>query len=155
MARYRTTITSPLSVAEAFDYLSDFATIEQWDPGVAAAELIDGEAAQVGARYRVDTVLLGRVTPLEYRIIVRVESPDGTRRVDLRAENNDFVSYDVITVAPAGTGCDVTYDADLALKGPRRLFDPGLWLLFQVIGRRAEAGLRTALNPATDDAVSA
>lgn len=149
MARYRTTISSPLSPDEAFDYLSDFATIQEWDPGVATAELIDGEPAQVGARYRVGTVLLGRVTPLEYRIVVRVESPDGKRRVDLRAENNDFISYDVITVSPAGSGCEVTYDADLALKGVRRLFDPGLWLLFQVIGRRAEGGLRAALNPAT------
>lgn len=154
MARYSTTVSSTLTVAEAFDYLSDFATIAQWDPGVADAELVHGEAGQVGARYRVDTVLLGRVTPLEYAIAVRVEAPDGSRRVDLRAENADFVSYDVITVRPAGPGSEVTYDADLALKGVRRLFDPGLWVLFQVIGRRAEGGLRAALNPAADPAAA-
>lgn len=146
MARYRTTVHSSWGVDEAFDYLRDFATIAEWDPGVAAAELVDGEAGQVGARYRVDTVLLGRITPLEYAIVVEVDSPDGVRRVDLRAENADFVSYDVITVAPRPGGCDVTYDATIDLKGVRRLFDPTLWLLFQVIGRRAEAGLREALN---------
>lgn len=147
MARYTTTVSSSLSADEAFDYLRDFATIAQWDPGVAEATLVDGEAGQVGARYQVDTVLLGWVTPLEYAIVVEVESPDGSRRIDLRAENEDFISYDVITVRPAAGGCQVTYDADLALKGVRRLFDPTLWLLFQVIGRRAEGGLRDALNP--------
>lgn len=147
MARYRTTVSSTLTVDEAFDYLRDFATIAEWDPGVAEAELIAGDAGEVGARYRVDTVLFGRVTPLEYAIVVDVQAPDGTRRVDLRAENDDFISYDVITVTHRDTGCDVTYDADLALKGVRRLFDPGLRVLFQVIGRRAEGGLRRALNP--------
>ena len=146
MARYRTTVPSTRDVADAFDYLADFRSIAQWDPGVAAAELVEGEPGQVGARYRVDTVLLGRVTPLEYAIVVRVDAPDGSKRVDLRAETGDFTSYDVITVRPAPGGSSVTYDADLALKGFRRLFDPTLWLAFQVIGRRAEAGLRAAMD---------
>lgn len=154
MAKYTTTVGSSLSADEAFDYLRDFATIQQWDPGVARAALIEGEAGQVGARYRVDTVLFGRVTPLEYAIVVEVDSPDGSRRIDLRAENGDFVSYDVITVRPAAGGSQVTYDADLALKGFRRLFDPSLWLLFQVIGRRAECGLRAALNPSAGSTTS-
>jgi hypothetical protein len=42
----------------------------------------------------------------------------------------------------------VTYDATLSLHGWRRPFDPGLQAVFAVIGRRAEDGLRRALNPA-------
>lgn len=146
MARYTATVTGDRPAAPVFDYLKDFATIADWDPGVRSAELIAGEAGEVGARYRVDTVFLGRVTPLEYVIVLEVSAPDGGRRVDLRAENADFISYDVITVRPVGSGCEVTYDADLALKGLRRPFDPMLRLLFQVIGRRAEHGLGQIVN---------
>ena len=146
MARYTARVRSPQSADVVFSYLKDFTSIAEWDPGVAEAKLVAGEPGEVGARYRVDTVLLGRVIALEYRIVVEVTAPDGTRRVDLRAENSDFISYDVITVRPLSTGCEVTYDADLALKGFRRPFDPALWLLFQVIGRRAEHGLRQAVN---------
>lgn len=148
MARYKAVVESSLPADEAYAYLADFASIREWDPGVSDARLIAGEPAEVGARYLVDTVLFGIVRPLEYAVVVTVSAPDGTRRIDLRAENDDFVSYDVITVAPRGDDrCTVTYDADLALKGFRRPFDPGLRLAFQVIGRRAEGGLRKALNP--------
>ena len=146
MARYCATVAGDRPADAVYGYLEDFATIAEWDPGVASAVLVDGEAGEVGARYRVDTVFLGRVTSLEYVIVLEVSAPDGGRRVDLRAENSDFISYDVITVRPLGSGCEVTYDADLALKGLRRPFDPFLRLLFQVIGRRAERGLAQVVN---------
>ena len=52
----------------------------------------------------------------------------------------DFRSYDVITVTPVGTGCEVTYDADLALQGLRRIADPLLRLAF-CLGRIDLLGL--------------
>lgn len=146
MARYTATVAGTRCADDVFDYLKDFATIAEWDPGVSHAELVAGDAGEVGARYRVDTVLLGRVTEQEYVIVLEVTAADGSRRVDLRAESDDFISYDVITVRPVGSGCQVTYDADLALKGFRRPFDPFLWVLFQVIGRRAEHGLAELVN---------
>lgn len=146
MARYVATVRSPHDCESVFAYLSDFATIADWDPGVSAARLVGGAPGEVGATYRVDTVLLGRVTPLDYRIVVEVAAPDGTRRVDLRAETGDFISYDVITVRPLDSGSEVRYEADLALKGLRRPFDPVLRAVFQVIGRRAEHGLAAVVS---------
>lgn len=146
MARYCATVDSSQPADAVFRYLKDFATIAEWDPGVAEARLVAGAPGEVGARYLVNTVLFGRTTPLEYEIVVTAAAPDGTRRVDLRAENSDLISYDVITVRPQGDGCQVTYDADLALKGLRRPFDPALRVVFAVIGRRAERGLAQAVN---------
>lgn len=146
MAHYTATVTGSRSADSVYRYLKDFATIAEWDPGVARAELVSGDPGEVGACYRVDTLFLGRITSLDYRILLEVIAPDGSRRVDLRAENADLISYDTITVRPAGSGCEVTYDADLALKGFRRPLDPALRVIFRIIGRRAQRGLERAVN---------
>ena len=67
------------------------------------------------------------------------------RRVRLVATTPDFSSHDTITVVPEGSGSAVTYDADLRLVGARRVLDLPLHAAFQVIGRRAQGGLRAAL----------
>lgn len=146
MAHYRAIVHSPAPPADVFAYLADFATIAEWDPGVSQAHLISGSPGTTGARYRVTTSNLGVSLPLEYEILEAFPPADGfPGRVALEAETSDFRSYDVITVSPSGQGCEVVYDADLALKGPRRLFDPLLRLAFSVIGRRAETGLANAV----------
>ncbi len=147
MARFSTTVTSSADPQVVFDYLADFSTVAQWDPGVSAARLIDGVAGSAGPRYLVTAEFVGRKIPLEYHCLM-VERPTdsgGCGRIELRAENADFVSFDVITIRPADPGCEVRYDADLALRGIRRVGDLGLRVLFEVIGRRASGGLRRAL----------
>lgn len=147
MAHYCTTVPSPAPAAAAFAYLADFANIAEWDPGVSSGELLSGTAATSGAVYRVKTSFLGRGMTLDYRILDCVPPTGGEPgRVELLAETSDFRSYDVITVTPTDTGCDVTYDADLALRGVRKPFDPVLRLAFTVIGDRARKGLETAMQ---------
>ncbi len=147
MAHYTTTVTSPAPAADVYAYLADFASVAEWDPGVSAAELVDGQPGHTGARYRVTASFLGRSIPLEYRILESVEPTEKfAGRVVLEAVTADFRSYDVITVAPTSTGCSVTYDADLALRGLRRPFDPALRLAFKVIGDRARDGLDKAVR---------
>lgn len=147
MARYTATVTSPSAAGAVFAYLADFASIAEWDPGVRSAELVTGAPAEEGARYRVVVSNLGVALPLEYEVL-ESRPPQGSDagRVVLQAQTRDFRSYDVITVRPTRTGCEVEYDADLALNGPRRLFDPLLRIAFAVIGQRAEAGLARAVQ---------
>lgn len=142
MARYRTTVQSPASAEAVFAYLADFATVAQWDPGVRSARLVSGAPGTTGARYLVEVGFLFRTIPLEYEV---VDSSPEHGRVVLEAQNADFRSYDVITVVPTAEGCAVTYDADLALKGYRRPFDPLLRVAFAVIGERARRGLAEAV----------
>ncbi len=146
MARYRTTVESPAPAADVFAYLADFASVALWDPGVRSAELVSGTTGTTGAWYRVVTVFLGRPLPLEYEVL-SADPPSGqyAGRVELEAHTADFRSHDVITVTPTDTGCSVTYDADLALKGLRRPFDPLLRVAFSVIGDRARRGLAAAV----------
>ncbi len=129
MARYSTTLftTSPAHVV--LDRLADFASVAQWDPGITDAALLAGEPGEVGARYHVAATFGPRHIPLVY----------------VMADGGSFTSHDTITVNPVEGGCRVQYEAILTLKGVGRVLDWPLGVTFQVIGRRAEQGLRAEL----------
>jgi len=84
----------------------------------------------------------GRKVPLRYEITVL----DADRRVVLEAWNGTFGSVDTITVVASGSGSSVTYDARLVFKGISRLANPIMQLVFNRVGRKADASLRTQLN---------
>lgn len=143
MPHYVGTVHTNRSPEEVFDYLADFSSVEEWDPGVEEATALTAAPYEQGARFRVISRFLGRQVPLEYRT-VEIEPP---RRVVLRAETDSIVSLDRIDVRRAAEGgTTVTYDADLSLKGPFRLAELPMRLAFRRIGDRARAGLREALG---------
>lgn len=146
MAHFRTSLPSTAGAQAVLDHLADFATIADWDPGIPEARLISGEPGAVGARYAVVAQFGLRRLPLEYEIVARQDPAENRPgHVTLVAEAGSFTSRDTITVQPGPLGSQVDYDAELTLHGPRRVLDLPLHLAFQVIGRRAEAGLRQEL----------
>ncbi len=142
MARFVTTVESAATPAVAFELIADFSNIRSWDPGIASVRRIDDGPVTVGSRYLVESAFGPRRIPLEYEVL---EWEPPTRAV-LEAKTRDFDSYDVITVDATAAGSAVTYDADLRLHGIRRVLDIPLIAAFQIIGRRAEAGMRRELS---------
>lgn len=156
MARYRASIETTWTPEAAFDYLSDFSTSAEWDPGVLEAERVGRGAATnasaatqsstasdvaVGTEFRLVADFLGRSSELTYRV-VEYERPSA---VTFHAENATVVSHDRITFEPTTKGTRVTYDAELGLRGIMRLADPLLALAFKRVGDRALRGLGTVL----------
>jgi hypothetical protein len=143
MARYRTTVPAPHPADEVFRYLADFRSVAEWDPSITKATLVgDGEPIAVGARFRVTTKTRFSEIVLDYTTTA-VDSP---QQITLHGENDTMVSVDTITVAPDGPeGSTVTYDAEITLKGARRLADPLLQLAFGRLGDKARDGLRSRL----------
>lgn len=141
MARYVTSVRTPMSPPEAFAFMSDITRFPEWDPGVASAVKVQGAAATVGAAYDL-TIAGGRPMVMRYEV-VEVDPP---RRIKLVASTRWLRSVDEIRVTPDGAGAVVTYDAVLTLRGPLGLFDAVLGLAFKRIGDRAAAGLRRVLK---------
>jgi Polyketide cyclase / dehydrase and lipid transport len=143
MARYTATIEAPGDLTDAFDFLSRFSTTEQWDPGVSEAEMLTPEPVGAGSRFRVVASFAGRKVPLTYEIT----HFDRPHAVTVRAENGTTVSEDTITFAPGADAgpATVRYHAELRLKGPFKVLEPLMALLFTGIGDRAAAGLRATL----------
>ncbi len=142
MARYVTSIDSPRDPDDLFAYLSDFANAKEWDPGVVDATRDGTGPVAVGSEFRLVARFMGRETPLTY-VVTALDPP---RSVTFRGENTSVISLDTITFEPHGDGTRVTYDADLKLKGPAKLADPILRLVFNRIGDAAAAGLQEHLQ---------
>ncbi len=146
MASYRATVASPRSADDVFSYLADFSSVSEWDPSITSAEHSSaGDPRAVGATFRVVTATTVSEVVLDYTTL-ELQRPS---RVVLRGENKSMISLDTITIADRSDGgCEVTYAAELELKGLRKLADPILQLGFKRLGDKARDGLRAKLNEA-------
>jgi hypothetical protein len=143
MAHFSTTVeVDGLRAEDAFAYLADFSTTQEWDPGVVRARRNDSGPVTNGSTFEVEASFMGRTVPLTYEIIdLRADE-----LVTLKAENGSVVSLDTLTFASTDSGTDVTYEAELTGKGMLRWANPLLQRLFNKIGKAAEAGLEKHLK---------
>ncbi len=142
MTTLRETIHTTLSPEAAFAYLSDFASSEEWDPGVATAERVGDGPIEVGTRYRLGVRIGGRVAPMEYRIV----ELDPPKRVVLVGSGSGVSAVDTIEFARSAGRTTVEYTADIRLQGLRRLVQPLLGGTFARIARDASAGMQRELD---------
>ena len=143
MARYVGTVEASHPQEEAWRYLADLRSVAEWDPSVERIELVAGEPGTVGARYQLDVTFAGQSITLPYRT-VEAEPPD---RVVFEAQTDSVEIRDEARIAARGAGsCAVTWDADLRLRGWRRVFDLPLRLVFRRVGSRAQRGLAARLR---------
>lgn len=143
MAHYEVTIRSPLSPQEAFDRLSAVERFVEWDPGVTSGERIEGDAPGLGSAYVLKVkAFAGDDLALRYE----TTAFDAPNRFVIVADAKSLRSDDVITVVADGEGCQVTYAADLVMRGAFALLNPALGLIFNRIGDKAAAGLRVFLE---------
>lgn len=142
MARYVTTVPTPLSPEQAFAFMADVRRFTEWDPGVVRAVQVTGDGPGPGAAYDL-TVKAGGTATMRYE----VTAFDAPRRFFIVGRTSRLLSEDEIRVEPAaGGGSLVTYDARLTFTSWLRVFDFALGWAFRRIGDRAAAGLRAALT---------
>ncbi len=144
MPRLHETIDTALPIAEAFDFVADFANSSRWDPGVATSERLDPGPVALGARYRLGIRMRGRVTPMEYRITAF----EPTSRVVLTGDGSGIGAVDEIRFEPAtsGSGTHIDYTADIRLQGWMRLVEPFVGGTFDRIAKDALGGMQRALD---------
>ena len=136
------TVATPAPVSEVFEYLSDFTSTNEWDPGTVSTTLISGDGG-IGTTYENVSRFLGRETRLTY--VVEALVPDSV--FILRGENSTVVARDTMTfVATPEGGTELTYRARFSFKGAARLVAPFLAPAFGSLGDAAERGLHRALS---------
>jgi carbon monoxide dehydrogenase subunit G len=143
MARYTGTVDAPHSAEEVWHYLADLSSIEEWDPSVKDVELVGGEARTEGARYDLEVRVRGRSIGLPYRV-VEVDPP---HRVVFAAETASVSVRDEARIEAKGPAASsVIWEANLRLRGIRRLLDLPLRPIFHRLGEDARKGLRERLR---------
>jgi carbon monoxide dehydrogenase subunit G len=139
---YRKTIEVPCTAADAFAYVSDFSRVSEWDPGVVESRTLGAGPIEVGSRFEVVALFRGNRQRFEY---VVTELEEG-RRISLFGDGEKACSRDEISVAEVDAKTQITYDADISLKGVRRAAEPFLGRMFRRMGDDALEGLRRKLG---------
>ena len=135
-------IETSLPLDEAFAFVADFANAVRWDPGVAASERLGTGPVAIGARYRLEVRMGGRVAPMEY--VVTDFEP--SRRVVLAGQGSGVSAVDEIRFEATPAGTRIDYRAEIRLRGLMRLLQPFASGAFAKIGRDARDGMQRALD---------
>jgi carbon monoxide dehydrogenase subunit G len=127
----------------AFDFVADFSTTEEWDPGIPRARRLDDGPVSVGSRF----ALVSRFNTTEQTLRYEITEFIRPERLVLVGDGGNFHGVDTISFAPRdGGGTVVTYEADLSLKGIARLAEPFIGGKLDTMSDRAVAGLKAALD---------
>jgi carbon monoxide dehydrogenase subunit G len=142
MVKYEATIRSIHPADKVFDYLADFATSQEWDPGVLQASRVSDEPLEVGTSFQIVSKFLWARVPLRYEI-VEIEP---SRKIVLHAKGGSFSAEDTISIAEIGSETEVHYRAILTFWGPAKALAPLMQIIFNGVGRKATKGLWNVLN---------
>jgi len=155
MASHTFTITSPLTVEEAFARLIDLERVPEWDEGVASSVRLDapgdGEGddaptprSPVGDRFDVTvTGFDGSPTSVVYEIT----GADAPHHFVMVGENDEFRAADTLDLAATANGCELVYHGTLELLGENPpLTSTQLDSMFPKLAAVAQVGLRHFLD---------
>ena len=138
------TIDGPIE--KVFDYLADFSTTAEWDPGVVSASRNEQGPLQVGSSFTVNVTFKGNQSTMVYKI-TEIERP---RRIVIKGDSPMVHAIDTMNLSEINnngkTQTKVDYTADLSLKGWKR---PLIFLLqgtFNKLGQSAMEGMESTLN---------
>src|SRR5450432_260569 len=109
--KLRRTVVTDKPLGAVFDYLSDFTTTTEWDPGTVTTVRQQGDGG-VGTTYLNTSQFLGRTSELTYVVRELVDR----ERIQLRGENKTLTAVDTITFRPVPSGTEVTYAAEFTFK---------------------------------------
>ena len=113
------TFTVPRAVESVFDYVSDFTTTNEWDPGTVATRRVSGDGG-LGTTYANTSEFLGRTVDLTYETVEH-ERPS---RVVFRGSNKTATTRDTLRLRDTGSGTEITYRADFTFVFPVSVLAP-------------------------------
>ncbi len=129
-------------VHEAFAYIADFRTTQEWDAtAFAAVKLTPGPVA-VGTEYDVDCKL--PVGSVKLRYTVTHLEQDSV--IELHGVCSLFEVHDTIRFTETATGTHIDYRADFTFKVPLETFKGAILPGMERMGGKALAGMKAALD---------
>ena len=136
------TIIVPGDPEAVFDYVADFATTQEWGPGIESSRKTSDGPVGMGSEFELTAVFMGRKLRTTYRIV----GYDRPNQVVVKGGTNQFTSTDTITVTPIDGRVQVGYRAVFELGGPLRLAEPFLRGTFAKLADKAVGGLEAKLS---------
>lgn len=143
MITLRETIDIERAAADAYNYLKNFASCQEWDPTVLEAELTTTGPIVVGSEFKVKCALpVGAIT-LRYT----VDTLEENKKIVLTGESRFFTVVDTIDFQETAGGTHVVYTAEFEMKGFLANLQDQLRPGFEKMGAESvQEGLKTALE---------
>lgn len=140
---YKKSIAVGCAPRDAFAYVSDFSRVAEWDPGVVESRaLATGRAVEVGSRFELVALFRGKRQRFEYEVVAL----EPGRSIRLEGDGEKARSTDEILVGEVDGTTQLTYRAEIRLKGVWRAAEPFLGGTFRSMGDAALDGLRRVLG---------
>lgn len=134
--------TINLPLADTWEYVSDFATAAEWDPGISGASRSGGDGG-LGTTYDVTATFAGREISLVYEVTEYVPH----KRIVLKAASERFSALDTIDFSAVGDSqTRVSYRAEFTLGAPLKYVEFAMKPLFNRLGTKALDGLKQTLG---------
>lgn len=141
MKRIERSVTVDRPLAAVWDYLSDFTSTNEWDPGTVRTERRSGTGA-VGTVYDNTSKFLGRETQIVYTVV----DVEPQVRLELRGENKTVTVHDTLSFEGDSTTTTVRYLAEFEFKGAAKATEPLMSLPLKKLGDDAERKLGEVLR---------
>ncbi|VXB33841.1 SRPBCC family protein [Aeromicrobium sp. 9AM] len=124
-----------------WDYLSDFRSTNDWDPGTKQTTRESGDGG-VGTVYKNVSEFAGNEVEITYTV---TEVTPGSS-ITLAGESKSFTSTDTITVDGSETEARVTYVAEFDFHGLAKLAEPFAGLPLKKLGDDAAEQMQQELE---------
>tara|TARA_R100000005_G_C5002787_1_gene210634 strand:+ start:4487 stop:5947 length:1461 start_codon:yes stop_codon:yes gene_type:complete len=135
-------IDVPRPVREAFDYVKDFRTTQEWDATASAAEKLSAGPVEVGTRFRVTCDMpVGSVD-----LLYTVTHLEQDRSIELHGSCRLFEVHDVIHFSSSSIGTHIDYRATFNFHVPLGPTVAALRKGMEKMGYESVQGLKTALE---------
>lgn len=131
---------------EVLRYLTDFSTIEQWDPGVMEAVKVTPGPVVAGAQFDLVLDVLGKPVPMRYRMTA-IDTQEQNALLVLDGEGDGFSAHDELTLHKVSDQqTRVQYAADLVFADTPAWTMPLLKAWGARLANKTMAGLVSALE---------
>lgn len=135
------TVTVDKPIYAVWEYLADFRSTNDWDPGTVHTEMTSGDGT-MGTVYKNTSRFLGKEVVIDYTVV----DYEPRRLLRLRGVGGAVVTTDTLTFEGSTSSSIVRYEATFKFKGVARAADALMALPLQKLGDKAETGLREALE---------
>ena len=139
------TVVTKRPPQDVFAFVSDFANIEQWDPGVVTSKKIT--PGPVGENSYFALSLRYFFVPVKMIYVITEFNPP--HRVVLEGHGDTFSVVDTIEVRPIAQGAKVIYNARFMFSADTETRISRFGPLFDFIGKSAMKGMERALRVPT------
>ena len=142
MITLKETIEVKEAIETVFRYVSDFQTIEQWDPAVLASKKASPGKTGVGTVYHLK--LRYGLFPVSMTYTIKEYQSPG--KVVLQGVGDSFTALDTIRFVSLGNKTRIIYRADLAFQGIGAAIVPFFRKALESAGKKAVSGLDKAFS---------